>query len=132
MLTIGKPTAFGRDGMAVPGQYAPDTPGWNLRWFVDGRETLLYTSTLATCRRFMAAIRGLDDVDAMRRVIDAHLVGETVEMLPLNPVPTEAYPPVDDAPEGEAAEKYDLDPDATVRLRSAHDENGRARRPRRS
>ncbi len=96
MLTIGKPAVFGRDGMAMHGQYAIDSAGWNLRWFVKGRETLLYTGPLSTCRRFQAACRDLTDVDAMRRVIDAHLVGETVEMLPLSPMPTEIYPPVTD------------------------------------
>lgn len=97
MLTIGKPTVFNsEDGLAIPGQYALDTGGWVLRWFSRGEEAVLYTGPLAVCRRFQAACRGLDDPEAIRRTIDNRQLGETVEVIPLSPMPTEVYPPVDD------------------------------------
>ena len=55
MLTIGKPTEYAPDGMAVLGQTDLDKPGWRLRYFNRGVEAEIYRGSFAMCRRIQEA-----------------------------------------------------------------------------
>lgn len=95
MLTVGKPPEFGPDRMVISGQYHPDIPGWRLRWFEKGQETLLFTGTLASCRRLMDACRGLAGLEDVRRLVASREQGETAELQPspATGMSTEVFPP---------------------------------------
>ena len=99
MLTIGKAPAFGPDQMAVSGQYDPEMPGWTLRWFHRGAETVLYTGTLPVCCRLMGDCRGFS-LDEMRRLVMARQQGETAEF----PAPHAGAAATEDFPSGVADE----------------------------
>ena len=55
ILTIGKPTQYTSDGMAILGQTDWDKPGWRLRYLDHGTELEIYRGSFAMCRRIQEA-----------------------------------------------------------------------------
>ena len=60
MLTIGKPTEYTTEGMAVIGQTDLDKPGWRLRYFDRGTELEIYRGSFAICRRIQEIAENID------------------------------------------------------------------------
>jgi len=107
MLTIGKRTMFDPSGHAIRGQCLPHTPGWRLRWFEKGVETLLREGTLPECRRVMTACR--DAGNAAEALAAAEKWPQGKGRSPGSVLaPTDAYPAVPDGdaePRGKARRK---------------------------
>ncbi len=58
ILIIGKPAEFDEEGLPLRGQTQPYHPGWRLRAFHRGEETLLMEGTYYVCRQVQIACAG--------------------------------------------------------------------------
>ena len=95
MLAIGKQTKFDSGGHAIRGQCLAHTPGWRLRWFEKGVETLLREGTLPECRRAMTACRDAGDAEEALAAVEKWSKGKG-RALGSVLAPTDVYPAVSD------------------------------------
>jgi len=104
MLTIGKRTMFDSSGHAARGQCLPHTPGWRLRWFKEGVETVIREGTLPECRRAMAVCRDAGSATEAQAALEKWSKGKG--QAPGSVLaPTDVYPAVldnDAEPRGKA------------------------------
>lgn len=90
MLTISKPTQFNPGGMAVRGQCATDSPGWQLRWFDNQTPpTAVWQGAYKTCRHLQTNCGGCTTIDEVRKRVDSLLSAGTLTQFAS--MPTDAY-----------------------------------------
>jgi hypothetical protein len=87
LLSIGKSAQFGPNGMAIRGQCNPDSPGWQLIWFGEGKEPeTIWQGAYKTCRRLQADCMGAGDIEEARNLLEKLLA------VPAGNQPTDIFP----------------------------------------
>ncbi len=91
MLTISKPTAFSADGLAARGQCNHDSPGWQLRWFAKGEETVtVWQGAFKTCRHLQMNSTAAATLEEARKLVEELLSTNSPAQFASRP--TDAYP----------------------------------------